>query len=201
MEMQGHAENSRRKNGRSRHDYSAQRKIVCENRGMGELVMKQPVAWTYHGENDKTPLHYPDCGLDNVYLVSGYEIESTPYGKGLSIKNLDQLHKAIGCNLASQKKVLSGKELRFLRKQMNLTQSDLGKFLGLSSQQVARWEKGESEISGPADLLVRALFIQTAGGKLDLQELAKSLEETDAPISEKSFYEKTIQGWKPRKAA
>jgi len=163
--------------------------------------MKQPAAWRHHGEKDKTPLHYTDCGLDNVYLISGYEIENTPYGEGLSIKNLDQLHLAIGCNLSSQKKVLSGKELRFLRKQMNLTQSDLGQFLGLSSQQVARWEKGESEISGPADLLVRALFIQTAGGDLDLQKLAKSLGETDAPMSEKSFYEKTIQGWKPRKAA
>jgi len=163
--------------------------------------MKQPAAWRYHGERDKTPLHYTDCGLDNVYLVSGYEIENTPYGEGLAIKNLDQLHKAIGLNLSSQKKVLSGKELRFLRKQMNLTQSELGKFLGLSSQQVARWEKGESEISGPADLLVRALFIQSVGGVLDLQKLAASLEETDAPLSEKSFYEKTLQGWKYRKAA
>ena len=163
--------------------------------------MKQPAAWRHHGEKDKTPLHYTDCGLDNVYLVSGYEIENTPYGEGLAIKNLDQLHTAIGYNLSSQKKVLSGKELRFLRKQMNRTQSDLGKFLGLSSQQVARWEKGESEISGSADLLVRALFIQYAGAELDLQKLAKSLEETDAPLSEKSFYEKTLQGWRYKKAA
>lgn len=163
--------------------------------------MKQPAAWRHHGDRDKTPLHYTDCGLDNVYLISGYEIEDTPYGEGLAIKNLDELHKAIGCNLSSQKKILAGKELRFLRKQMNLTQSDLGKVLGLSSQQVARWEKGESEISGPADLLVRALFIQYAGGELDLQKLANSLEETDAPLSEKSFYEKTVQGWKYKKAA
>lgn len=164
-------------------------------------MKQQPAAWRHHGEKDKTPLHYTDCGLDNVYLVSGYEIENTPYGEGISVKSLDQLHIAIGYNLSCQKKVLSSKELRFLRKQMNLTQSDLGKFLGLSSQQVARWEKGESDISGPADLLVRALFIQTTGGTLDLQKLSKALEETDAPMSEKSFYEKTLQGWKPRKVA
>lgn len=169
---------------------------------MGEFEMKQqPAAWRHRGEKDKTPLHYTDCGLDNVYLLNGYEVEKTPYGDGLSIKNLDELHMAIGCELSNQKKVLSGNELRFLRKQMNLTQSELGKILGLSSQQVARWEKGESAISGPADLLVRALFIQTAGGTLDLQSLAKSLEETDAPMDEKSFYSKTIQGWKPKKAA
>lgn len=164
-------------------------------------MMKQSAAWRHRGEKDKAPLHYTDCGLDNVYLLNGYEIEATPYGDGLSIKNLDELHLAIGCDLSNQKKVLSGKELRFLRKQMNLTQSELGKFLSLSSQQVARWEKGESAISGPAALLVRALFIQTTGGKLDLQGLAKSLEDTDAPMGEKSFYAKTIQGWKPKKTA
>lgn len=163
--------------------------------------MKQPAAWRHHGERDKAPLHYTDCGLDDVYLVSGYEIEKTPYGEGLSIKNLDQLHKAIGCYLANRKKVLAGKELRFLRKQMDLTQSDLGKFLGLSSQQVARWEKSESEISGPADLLVRAFFIEHAGGKLNLQELANFLEEIDSPMNEKSYFENTPQGWKLRKAA
>lgn len=163
--------------------------------------MKQPAAWRHHGERDKTPLHYTDCGLDDVYLVSGYEMENTPYGEGLSIKNLDQLHKAIGCYLANQKKALSGKELRFLRKQMNLTQSDLGNLLGLSSQQVARWEKGESAISGPADLLVRAFFIQHAGNKLDLRKLANSLEEIDSPINERSCFENTPQGWILKKAA
>jgi len=168
---------------------------------MGEIVMRQPVAWKHQGEKEKTPLHYTDCGLDDVYLISGYEIEETPHGKGLSVKNLDQLHRAIGAYLANQKKVLSGKELRYLRKQMDLTQSDLGTLLGLSSQQVARWEKDESEISGPADLLVRAFFIQHAGGKLNLQELASSLEEIDSPINEKSCFENTPQGWKLRKAA
>lgn len=163
--------------------------------------MRKTTAWAFRGESDKTPLHYTDCGLDDVYLVGGYEIEKTPYGEGLSVKNLDQLHRAIGCYLATQKKALSGKELRFLRKQMDLSQSELGKLLGLSSQQVARWEKSESEVSGPADLLLRAYFIQHAGGKLDLQKLATSLEDIDAPINEKMSFESTAHGWKARKAA
>lgn len=158
-------------------------------------------AWSHRGEKPQPPLHYTDCGLDSVYLVSGYEIADTPHGKGLSIKNLDQLHQAIGCQLASQKKVLAGKELRFLRKHMDLTQSHLGKMLGLSSQQVARWEKEESDISGPADLLIRALYIQHVGGNLDLQSLAATLDEIDAPINDKSYFEPTSQGWRPLKKA
>lgn len=156
--------------------------------------------WRHANETDKEPLHYTDCGLDDVYLLSGYQIEETPYGRGLSIKNIDQLHTAIGCYLAKQKKALSSKELRFLRKQMDLTQSELGKIFGLSSQQVARWEKGESAISGPADVLVRVLFIQHAGNNIDLQQLVKSLEEIDSPMDEKFFFEKTSNGWKQKVA-
>jgi DNA-binding transcriptional regulator YiaG len=159
------------------------------------------VTWNHVGEKVKAPLQYTQCGLDDIYLLSGYEIEQTPYGEGLSIKNADQLHKAIGCYLAHQKKSLSGKELRFLRKHMNLTQSDLGNLLGLSSQQVARWEKAESDISGPADRLVRALFIQIVGGKLNLEELVRTLDEIDAPISEKSYFENIGDEWRAKKAA
>lgn len=163
--------------------------------------MKRQKEWRYRGEQDKAPLHYTDCGLDDVYLLSGYEVHHIDGEEGLSIKNLDQLHRAIGRYLSSQKKALSGKELRFLRKQMDLSQSDLGKMLGLSSQQVARWEKGESEISGPADRLIRALFIQHAGGQLDLQNLVQALDEIDAPMMEKSFFENTCGDWKARKVA
>ena len=159
------------------------------------------IAFAHRGKNDKKPLHYKECGLDDVYLVSGYGIEKTPYGDGLSIKDIDQLHIAIGRHLASQKKVLTGKELRFLRTQMGRTQASLGKVLGLSSQQVARYEKGESEISGPIDLLVRALFIQSNGGTVDIQKLSEALAEMDAPLKEKSFFENTSKGWMEKKAA
>jgi len=158
-------------------------------------------AWTHEGEKEKTPLHYTQCGLDDIYLLSGYERVKTAYGEGLSIKNADQLHKAIGWHLASQTKTLSGKELRFLRKQMNLTQSDLAKLLGLISQQVARWEKGECEISGPADRLIRALFIQLAGGELRLEELVKALDELDAPLEQKSYFVNNGREWHAKKAA
>lgn len=163
---------------------------------MGELVMATS-RWRHAGEQDKKPLHYTACGLDDIYLMSGYEVEKTPYGEGVSVRNVDQLHTAIGCYLTQQKRTLSGKELRFLRKQMDLTQSDLGKMLSLSAQQVARWEKEESEISGAADILVRALFIQNACGKLDLQALVKALEELDSTIGEKKLcFENTNEGWK-----
>lgn len=163
--------------------------------------MNKPAAWRHNGEKDKKPLHYTACGLDDIYLMSGYEFVKSPHGEGVAIKNLDELHLAIGCNLAKHKKVLSAKELRFLRKHMDLTQSELGKLLGLTSQQVARWEKGESYISGSAEFLLRAYFIQHAGGKLNLQELVNALDEIDATPNEKSFFAKTETGWRAQEAA
>lgn len=108
---------------------------------------------------------------------------------------------AIGRNLAERKKVLSTKELRFLRVHMNLTQSELGKLRGLTSQQVARWEKDEYDISGVAEFLLRAYFIQHAGGTLNLQELVRGLDENDASTQEKSFFTNTARGWHARIAA
>jgi DNA-binding transcriptional regulator YiaG len=156
--------------------------------------------WRHKGEADKEPLHYTACGLDDVYLMSGYEVEKTSEGDGVSIKKLEQLHNAIGCSLVKEKKVLSGKELRFLRKQMDLSQAELGALVGLTSQQVARWEKGESEISGAADVVLRLLFIEHAGGNINMRELVEKLNEMDSSINEKFFFEKTANGWKSKAA-
>jgi len=147
--------------------------------------------------------HYKACGLDDVYLVSGYEVHETPYGRGVSVKDVDGLHRAIGEYLAKHKKVLTGKELRFLRKQMDLTQSDLGKFLGVSDQQVARYEKGESKkMPGAADAVVRLLYLEHIGGSIKLRDLLTDLEEVDAPsFTEKQLFAEEQGVWKPKAAA
>ena len=53
---------------------------------------------------NKKPLHYTACGLDDIYLMSGYEIVKTSHGEGSAITKLDELHLAIGRNLAERKK-------------------------------------------------------------------------------------------------
>lgn len=163
--------------------------------------MKKNSTWSRNSEAAKSPLHYTACGLDDIYLLSGYEILDTAHGEGIAVRQLDELHLAIGRNLAERRKVLCAKELRFMRIHMNLTQSELGRLLGLTSQQVARWEKGESDISGAAEFLLRAFFIQHAGGNLNLQQLVTALDGIDATVDEKCFFTNTPRGWKARLAA
>lgn len=133
----------------------------------------------HRGEMDREPLHYTSCGLDDVYLMSGYERVQTDHGPGLTIKNMGDLHRAIGLHLVQEKKALCGKEVRFLRKQMDLTQDELGDILNVSGQSVARWEKGETEIPGPADLLIRVVYGQHVGNQLDVRQLHEELKARD----------------------
>jgi putative transcriptional regulator len=153
--------------------------------------------WHRKNEKLKEPLHYPDCGLDDVYLLNGYEMEETPYGKGVAVQNVDNLRAAIARDLASRKKVLNGKEVRFLRKQMDLTQSELGRLVGLDAQSVARWEKGQRVLKkGPAELLLRVIYQGTDQGKIDPLTILRRLDELDAPISERRMFKETNEGWR-----
>lgn len=154
-------------------------------------------SFTHIGEESREPYHYTECGLDDIYLLSGYEIESTSYGDGVSIKHVDELHKAIGHSLVTQKKVLSGKELRFLRKEMDLTQTELGRLVGLSDQQVARWEKDQYEIPSAADYLLRYFYLMHIKQDFDLRKLIETLKEMDAKRSdERLLFKPSKQGWK-----
>lgn len=157
--------------------------------------------WRYQGDRDREPLRYLDCGLDDVYLLSGYDRVSTPYGDGITVKNADELHRAIGLYLVTERKILTGKEIRFLRKQMALTQAELGRRLRLSDQQVARWEKGQSDLSGPADFLLRLWYFKHLGAEIDPLAISQALEETDSNITEKAVFAKTADGWIHARAA
>lgn len=161
---------------------------------MGRPTMTH--GWHHAGEKQKAPYHYTACGLDDVYLMSGYEIEETPYGKGVSVKNADDLHEAIGTLLVNNKKVFSGKEIRFLRHQMDLTQSELARLFGTSTQQVARYEKGESEMPGPADRILRLLYNEHVQKDIQVRSLLTVLDEMDDRTNGKMFFERHHGDWK-----
>ena len=108
-----------------------------------------------------------------------------------------QLHRVIGEHLACSKKALTGKEVRFLRKQMDLTQSELGRLVGLDAQSVARWEKGQRGLKkGPAELLLRVGYAGTDQGNIDPLAILRRLDELDAPARERRVFKETNNGWR-----
>jgi DNA-binding transcriptional regulator YiaG len=131
----------------------------------------------------REPYRYRACGLDGIYLLNGYEISVHDGEEHVSIKDVDGLHKAIGRHLVTHRKGLAPKEVRFLRNTLDLTQSQLATMLGNNSQSVARWEKGECEIPGAAEKLLRAIFLASLMGQEELSSLRDllltKLEELD----------------------
>jgi putative transcriptional regulator len=162
---------------------------------MGRRKMTQ-TGWYHVGDKPKAPYHYTACGLDDVYLLSGYEVEETPYGKGVGIKNADDLHAAIGAFLVNSKKSLSGKEIRFLRHQMDLTQSELARLFGTSTQQVARYEKEESDMPGPADRVLRLLYNEHIQSTTTVRDLLTVLDQMDDRGTSKRVFEQNHGDWK-----
>lgn len=105
-------------------------------------------------------LHYKACGLDDVYLLNGYTVEETEYGKMTFIEDLEELHDMIGLKVATGSPKLTQKEFRFLRKRMGLTQAELAVKLRMEVQTIGRYERGEiNKIPGPSDLLLRIFYV------------------------------------------
>jgi putative transcriptional regulator len=71
--------------------------------------------------------------LTNVWLANGFVIRKTNYGEGVSIHDVDGLHRALAQAMANKPR-LTGAEIRFLRKEMGLSQRGLGELLGVTDQ-------------------------------------------------------------------
>ena len=151
-------------------------------------------------EDIKEPYHYTACGLDNIYLYNGYKLHQTEEGEGVSIRDLDGLHHAIGLSLAERKKLLMPKELKWFRKQLDLTQSELARLLGYSSQMVARWEKGECRIAGAAERIIRMLYIDQVSTGSKIRDILEMLDALDDVNETDVQFEVTDEGWKTAQA-
>jgi putative transcriptional regulator len=167
---------------------------------MGEYTMTQSPKRFAHVEHgvSREPYLYKACGLDDVYLLSGYELVETSYGKGIQIENLESLHRAIALYLVAIKKPLSTKEFRFLRKQLNLTQKELGLLMKVDAQTVARYEKAESDIPGPTDFLLRmlcAVDLMPPDKRDEFLEEIKSIISAQDHRHNPIYLRETPEGW------
>jgi putative transcriptional regulator len=130
---------------------------------------------------EQEKLLYNACGLDNVYLLNGFHVVETRRGKSYRIDDIQGLHQAIGAYLIRQKRSLIGKELRFLRHQLGLSQPALANLLGESEQSVARREKRRKAWKKPTpqDRMLRYMFEQRLSGNERLEEFLQSLVNLD----------------------
>lgn len=122
---------------------------------------------------------YTECGLDNVFLANGFELED---GR-LRICDIEGLHRAIGKWLVSTRKRLTGSEIRYLRHELELSQVMLANLLGVNERTVIRWENDRSKpnTGNPAaERTLRLLYLEQAFGNrgvAEILELVANLED------------------------
>lgn len=116
-----------------------------------------------------TEYRYMESGLDNVIIEGIDLLTADDAGKAcVSIPNINGLHRAIALGILTKTTGLSGKELRFLRTEMGLTQAELAAIVHREPLAISRWERGEVEaIDSNADTLIRLYAAETLGLKID----------------------------------
>lgn len=107
--------------------------------------------------------HYTESGLDNVWLKNGYTVRKTPYGKAVAVVDADALNKLLAVRLTKKEGRLSGKEFRYLRGMLCLSQLNTARMLGVTEGAVSLWER-TGKVPSASDTLMRLLVLEKLEG-------------------------------------
>jgi len=139
--------------------------------------------------------HYRTSGLDDVYLLNGFDVMEYGGEKAVSIHNIDGLHQVISLALVHQEARLTGREFRFLRIEMDLSQKAFGLWFGLTDQTVALWEK-KDRVPQWADAIIRMIYVESLGEDSEVREVLEMLSKVDRAIHRGEICaEESDDGW------
>lgn len=98
--------------------------------------------------------HYTECGLPNIY-IEGLCTEDDAEEKTILLPNINDLHRLIAREIIISDGTLTGPELRYLRTEMGMTQTELGELVHRERLTISRWEREECVVDGAAEALIR----------------------------------------------
>ena len=135
---------------------------------MTPKIMQTPVyIYALDGQETTGLYHYIGSGLDNYWLAPNlYELGEHKGIKTISFPRLYDVQSAIGMHICAVPRPLAPREVRFLRSEIGLSQTDMGHALGYSDKtQIEAAEKKEATapLSGSADLLLRNIYLTWLG--------------------------------------
>lgn len=138
--------------------------------------------------------HYTECGLDNVWLCNGYVEKKTAYGKAVSISDANELHKLLAEQLLKKPARLTGKEFRFLRVQLGLSQSAVAKAQGVTEQNVSLWER-HGKVPKANDQLMRVMYMLHEAKDQFLREAFNRIMTVERLVHQRILGETSSKGW------
>ncbi len=132
---------------------------------------------------DTAPYGYAESGLDNVFLC-GIIVHRCPQCRAESpvIPKIGELHRVIARVLVHKPTLLTGKELRFLRKNEGFPATKFSTLLEVDPSHLSRIENGRTKSLGAsADRLARALVMAASSGEAAREVLLRLADELKKP--------------------
>ena len=136
--------------------------------------------------------HYTACGLDNVWLANGYVVKHTRHGQAVSVSDVDGLHQLLAQTLIEKPGRLSGKEFRFLRTLLGLSQEALGSVFDFSENAVSLWERKDT-VPSACDQWLRMLVLAKLEGNTKLSDALARTQTVHQLIYQK-YVVKEVKG-------
>jgi DNA-binding transcriptional regulator YiaG len=100
---------------------------------------------------------YAECGLSTVNLVNITVYQCSCGAIIPEIPQVSDLHRKIVFRLISKPTLLTGEEIKFLRKMADLSGVQLAKLLGTHKTNLSKWENGSRKITKKTDCALRLL--------------------------------------------
>jgi putative zinc finger/helix-turn-helix YgiT family protein len=127
--------------------------------------------------------HFVHSGLPNVYLVGIDYFDCEKCGKqSADIPALDDLMIKIARAVVGQEARLDGAEIRFLRKRLKKKSADFGKIIGVTPEQISRWENDGNQPSESADKLIRVFFCLLSGDDTLQDKVTRHIDDWMATL-------------------
>lgn len=125
----------------------------------------------------RSPYHFVESGLPNVYLVGiRYWVCKDCGMQSAEIPALKDLMVKIARLVVEQEAPLSGEEIRFLRKRLGKKSAEFGKIIGVTAEQMSRWENNNSARSESADKLIRVFYCLLSGDRALHEKVMKHVD-------------------------
>jgi putative transcriptional regulator len=131
------------------------------------------------------PYHFVGSGLPNVFLVGiKYQVCKTCGQQSADIPALKNLMVAIARAVVKKPFPLAGAEIRYLRKRLGKKASEFGRMVGVTEEQVSRWENDKNPPEESADKLIRLSYCVLSKDKALRKQLDEHLDAWLATLTQ-----------------
>jgi DNA-binding transcriptional regulator YiaG len=131
-----------------------------------------------HTATPAKPYHFLDSGLPNVYLVGvRYWVCRKCGAQSAEVPAPEPLMNAIGESVVMKPGILTGQEIRFLRKRAGKKAADFAALINKTPEHFSKLETGGLPLQEPTDKLIRLTYGLLSRDSEMLARISRKVEE------------------------